>query len=230
MTVWLGQLGWHVEHASSGEDALRLAMAKPPDMMTVDVMLPGMDGWTLLKRLRDQEALARVPILIVSVVASESQGRALGATAVVNKPLSQDDLLHALRKNGLMASSLRVVMLTGQHPSILEIRQALEREGHVVQVVHNRKDLEVALACWHPDVAVFDLSFADHLAFDVLTVSREQEAPPFILALQGDNQWLCQSAMDHGKANMRPLEESRVLLDIMKQADLSMTVAMKHPD
>ena len=221
MALWFEQLGWDVEHAVTAEEALRQATATPPDVITVDIMLPGMDGWNLLQRLRAKETLAHIPVLVVSVVASEAQGRAYGATAVANKPLSQDDLLAVLRRSGLMGAPLRVVMLTGQHPSILEVRHALEQEGHAVQVVHNKKDLEAILGSWHPDVVIFDLSFADHLAFDALEVSGEwhEHAPPFILALQGDDQWLYQSTAEIKEVPGQPLGVSRVLLDIMQQAD-----------
>ena len=235
MALWLGQLGWLVKHARNGEDALRQIMAGPPDVVTLDVMLPGMSGWTLLKRLREQETLAHIPVLVVSVVASETQGFALGATAVIDKPLSQNDLLAALHHSGLVGASipaLRVVMLTQQqHPAILEVRRALEQEGHAVQVIQHKKELEAALSSWNPDVAILDLSSAIQLTSDVLTPYRDdnKSTPSLILVLQGDNRWFYRCA-DHGTTDEWLFERSRVLLDILQHADLYKASGAREPD
>src|SRR5690606_14497679 len=68
-----------VMQAASGDEALELAKRHRPAAITLDVMMPGMDGWTVLQRLKDDPETASIPVVMVSMVADQSVGVALGA-------------------------------------------------------------------------------------------------------------------------------------------------------
>ncbi len=89
-------------HAATAEAALGLAAQHPLSLITLDIMLPDMDGWELLGRLRQAPELARVPIVIVSIVADRNRGFALGAAAIMQKPMSRQELSDALVEVGLL--------------------------------------------------------------------------------------------------------------------------------
>jgi CheY-like chemotaxis protein len=88
--------GFKVLHAASAEAGLALAMQEPMSLITLDIMLPDMDGWELLSRIKQVPALARIPIVIVSIVADRNRGFALGAAAVMQKPISRQELYESL--------------------------------------------------------------------------------------------------------------------------------------
>src|SRR6185295_5512534 len=74
--------GFRVLHAASAEAALTLAMQQPLSLITLDIMLPHMDGWEFLSRVKQVPELRSVPVVIISIVADRNKGFALGAAAV----------------------------------------------------------------------------------------------------------------------------------------------------
>jgi DNA-binding response OmpR family regulator len=99
--VQLEAEGFKVLHAPSAELALVLAMQQPLSLITLDILLPQMDGWELLGRFKLLPGLARIPIVIISIVADHNKGFALGAAAIMQKPISRQELHVSLGELGL---------------------------------------------------------------------------------------------------------------------------------
>jgi CheY-like chemotaxis protein len=99
--VQLEAEGFKVLHAASAEDALVLAAQHPLLLITVDVMLPNMDGWELLSRIKATPALTHIPVMVISIVADRTKGLELGAAAVIQKPVSRQELSASLVELGL---------------------------------------------------------------------------------------------------------------------------------
>ncbi|MCE7937433.1 DNA-binding response regulator [bacterium] len=92
MTLFLSRSGYGVEVAHSGMDGLARFQARPPHLVILDVMMPGMDGWDVCRRLRDQ---ANVPIIMLTARDSENDrvmGLRMGADDYVTKPFSLKEL------------------------------------------------------------------------------------------------------------------------------------------
>ena len=87
--------------ADTAESAFDLAARQPLSLITVDIMLPNIDGWEFLKRAKRLPALRSVPIVIISIVADQGKGFALGAAAVMQKPISRQELYESLVDLGL---------------------------------------------------------------------------------------------------------------------------------
>lgn len=90
--VWVGKAGYRTVTARTGPDALRRFYDERPDLVVLDVALPGLDGWQLLERLRE---FSRVPIIMVTARGSEAEkirGLKLGADDYITKPLSFPEL------------------------------------------------------------------------------------------------------------------------------------------
>jgi DNA-binding response OmpR family regulator len=88
--------GHDVETASRGEEALERAAATSPDLLIMDVMMPGLDGWDTLQRLRDQPAFASTPVILLSARAQDedrSRGLALRSVSYVAKPFDPARLM-----------------------------------------------------------------------------------------------------------------------------------------
>jgi PAS domain S-box-containing protein len=99
--VQLEAEGFTVLHAGCAEDALVLAAAQPLALITLDIMLPDMDGWEFLGRIKQVPELARIPVVIISIVADQAKGCALGAAAIMQKPISRQELCESLVELGL---------------------------------------------------------------------------------------------------------------------------------
>jgi CheY-like chemotaxis protein len=104
--------GFRVLHALSAEDAMQLAMEQPVSLITLDIMLPGMDGWSFLRRLKAAPALAQIPVVIISIEADASRGEALEAAAVLQKPISRQELTDSLLALQLVPTNDRSARVT----------------------------------------------------------------------------------------------------------------------
>jgi two-component system cell cycle sensor histidine kinase PleC len=97
--------GFKVLHAASAEVALALAVQQPLSLITLDILLPTMDGWELLEQLKHLPALGHIPVVVISIVADRSKGFALGAAAVMQKPISRQQLYASLVELGLVPNA-----------------------------------------------------------------------------------------------------------------------------
>jgi signal transduction histidine kinase/DNA-binding response OmpR family regulator/HAMP domain-containing protein len=105
----LAREGYRVIYASTGEEAMELARKDRPDAITLDIMMPQVDGWSVLRMLKADADLAPIPVVLVSLTADRGLGFALGAAAVLTKPVDRAELAAALREH----------CATVAHPSIL---------------------------------------------------------------------------------------------------------------
>jgi CheY-like chemotaxis protein len=87
--------------ARSGEDGLRTVQQVMPDAILLDLMMPGMDGWELLQRLRTDGDTQDIPVIICSVINDPELAYSLGASKFVPKPVTRETLLEALREVGI---------------------------------------------------------------------------------------------------------------------------------
>jgi CheY-like chemotaxis protein len=94
--------GFEVETATRGEEAIRKAAELHPDVIVMDVMMPGLDGWTVTERLREDPGTADTPIVLLSARMRDddrSRGYALGVVDYVNKPFDPTDLVEVVRRH-----------------------------------------------------------------------------------------------------------------------------------
>jgi signal transduction histidine kinase/CheY-like chemotaxis protein len=99
MSRFLGKLGFHVVAAANGEEGLRLARQVRPLVITLDVVMPECDGWTVLKKLKSESALAEIPVIMVTIVDNEAMGLDLGASNYLIKPVDRDRLAVLIEKH-----------------------------------------------------------------------------------------------------------------------------------
>ncbi len=163
--------GFEVSRAGNAETGLLLAQQEMPDLVVLDVFLPGMDGWELLARLKAEAALAYIPVVIVSVAADQHQGYALGAAEVLQKPLQRDELLAVLAKLGFRPRPGQpyAVLVADDDPKAVEIISTfLENAGHHVLRAYGGRDAIESARRSHPDLVVLDLMMPDVSGFEVV--------------------------------------------------------------
>jgi signal transduction histidine kinase/CheY-like chemotaxis protein len=99
MSRFLSKLGFHVVAAANGEEGVRLARQVRPLVITLDVVMPECDGWTVLKKLKSDSALAEIPVIMVTIVDNEAMGLDLGASNYLIKPVDRDRLAVLIEKH-----------------------------------------------------------------------------------------------------------------------------------
>ncbi len=124
----------HFELATSGADGLELAMALLPDLIILDVLLPQLDGWSVLKRLKAEATTCNIPVLMLSIDEQAEHGITLGAANFLRKPVNTDALARevAALLNG-RNELLRVLLVEDDAQLRGYLRRTLEHNGWVVQ-------------------------------------------------------------------------------------------------
>ncbi|RMF19431.1 MAG: response regulator [Deltaproteobacteria bacterium] len=139
--------GYHVIEAASGEEALEVARRRTPSLVTLDVMMPDMSGWDVLRVLREDGDLRSVPVLLLSVLAGREHSEhalKLGANAVLSKPVDETELLAAVNKL-LRPGDGEVLIIDSDLAQSATIKTELARQGYsVVQAFDARTGLEFA--------------------------------------------------------------------------------------
>jgi PAS domain S-box-containing protein len=170
--------GFTVLHAASAEAALALAVQQPLSLITLDIMLPNMDGWEFLDRIKHVPALMRIPVLIISVVADRNRGFALGAAAVMQKPMSRQDLSESLGELGLLplpsGHTLKVLVIDDDPDAVeLVAVRIVGLASTVLRAYGGREGIAVARQEL-PDVIILDLMMPEVNGFDVAKALSEQ--------------------------------------------------------
>jgi PAS domain S-box-containing protein len=175
--VHLEAEGFKVLHAETAETALVLAGQQPLSLITLDIMLPKMDGWELLGRLKQIPALRHVPIVIVSIVADRNKGFALGAAAVMQKPISRQELYDSLTDLDLIpldpGGELRILVIDDDPAEVDLIEVYIDGlAGKFLRAYGGREGIEIAKREL-PDLIVLDLMMPDVNGFDVVVALHD---------------------------------------------------------
>ena len=164
--------GFTVLHAPSAEAALAVVAQQPLSLITLDIMLPNMDGWEFLSRIKQMPEPQTIPIVIISIVADRSKGFSLGAAAVMQKPLSRQELYEALVDLGLFplpeGQTLKVLVVDDDPKAVdLIALRILDLYGTVLRAYGGREAIDLA-GRELPDLIVLDLMMPEVNGFDVV--------------------------------------------------------------
>ncbi len=172
MSRFLTRERFQVAQAAGGEEGLRLARTLRPDAITLDVMMPGLDGWAVLAALKADPATADIPVVMLTIVDDRSHGYALGAAEYLTKPVERERLLEVLaryRRDGL-------VLLVEDDAALRElVRRVLEREGYAVVDAEDGRDALERVRERVPGVILLDLMMPVMDGFEFLAELRREE-------------------------------------------------------
>jgi len=141
---FLHRKGFHVECASNGQEGLRLARQLHPAAITLDVMMPGMDGWAVLSALKSQPEVADIPVVMLTIVDDKNLGYGLGATDYMIKPVDRERLAEILMKFRDVPPPRRALVIDDEEPARQMLTRILNNLKNVYMGARNfRKALEV---------------------------------------------------------------------------------------
>ena len=157
MQRFLGSEGFRVETAASGEEGVRKAAEVQPDAITLDVMMPGMDGWAVLTALKRNPAVADIPVIMLTMVDEKSMGYALGAADYLTKPIDRNRLAAVLERYRKEHPHRRVLLVEDDVPTREMMRRTLEKIGlEVIEAENGAVALE-KVAEAPPELILLDL-------------------------------------------------------------------------
>ena len=173
MHRFLTKEGFRVVTASGGEEGLRHARELKPDAITLDVMMPGMDGWAVLSALKAEPAVADIPVIMLTIVDDRNLGYALGASDYLTKPIDRERLVPVLKKH----RRDRPVLVVDDDVVLRQLlRRMLEPEGYTVVEAENGRAALQQLRTVLPSVILLDLMMPEMDGFEFVTEFRRHES------------------------------------------------------
>ena len=173
----LSSAGYLTIHARHGEEALKLAREARPLAVTLDLVLPGIDGWDVLKRLKTDDVTRDVPVVIISVVDNRDLGMALGADDYFVKPVDRTRFLERVWELTSAHGSKPRVLVIDDDPSVHALLgDEMTRLGYTVQSAFSGETGVRAASENAPDVIILDLMMPGMSGFDVAGALKENPA------------------------------------------------------
>jgi signal transduction histidine kinase/CheY-like chemotaxis protein len=170
----LAKYGFRIESAFNGEEGLRMARKFHPQMITLDVMMPGMDGWTVLASLKSDPDLAEIPVIMLTIVDNKNFGYALGAADYLTKPIDRERMSSVLLR--YRGNAVNTALVVEDDPASREmLRRSLENEGWVVVEADNGRTALDRLALKPPSVVLLDLMMPEMDGFEFLAEMHRHE-------------------------------------------------------
>jgi len=167
ISEYLAQEGYNILTATSGEKALRLAQEHRPFAITLDVIMPEMDGWEVLQHLKENPGTKDIPVIIVSVSDDKATGFALGAVGYVTKPVDRDLLVGEI--NRIDGPTPHTIMVVDDNEiERKEMAGIIEEEGMKALVAEDGRRCMDMIQESLPDVLVLDLIMPEVDGFEVL--------------------------------------------------------------
>lgn len=167
-----------VLRATTAEAALAMLNTGPlPDLISLDILLPGMDGWDFLARIKEDQRLAHIPVVIISILSGSSKGLSLGAAAVLQKPILTKDLAGVLAKLGFgqprTAGEPVSILVIDDDQYAVEIVSAHLQQAHfnILCAYGGAEGIRMAQS-YLPDLIVLDLMMPEVSGFEVVEKLR----------------------------------------------------------
>lgn len=172
----VASLGGRSAGAATGQDGIRLAREMSPDLITLDLMMPGMDGWQVMQTLQEQDDLKGIPVVVVSLVAEEKTHGLVGPLSILPKPLDRDSLARTLKKGMGIG---RVLVVEDDPDSQQLLASFLYEEGAAeVRVVAGAEDGIRALRTFQPNLVLLDLVLPQGGGNAFLEKLSDLDSPP----------------------------------------------------
>jgi signal transduction histidine kinase/CheY-like chemotaxis protein/ligand-binding sensor domain-containing protein len=165
--------GLQVKAASDGRAGLELARALRPDIITLDVMMPGLDGWAVLSALKADPATAAIPVVMLSIVDDRNIGFSLGAADYLTKPIDFSRLHTLVAKYRKPVETQSVLLVEDDARTRELLRRTLQKEGWRVDEAENGR---AGLACVNermPSLILLDLMMPEMDGFGFLEALRK---------------------------------------------------------
>ncbi|MFE1627323.1 hybrid sensor histidine kinase/response regulator [Brevibacillus reuszeri] len=161
--------------ASNGQEGIRLARELRPSLISLDVLMPGMDGWSVLTALKNDPELAGIPVIMISMTDDKNLGYALGASEFLVKPVYRDKLVSVLDKHLPERQTKTVLVIEDDDTTSHMMTKMLEKEGYRVKQAGDGRIALESVAEALPQLILLDLMMPNMDGFEFVTELRKRE-------------------------------------------------------
>ena len=175
MRRYLNREGIYAVIAGTGEEGLRLAREIRPVLITLDVMMPGMDGWAVLQALKADPELCKIPVIMATILGDRGLGYALGAAEYLIKPITRDKLAEVLGRYSCNPTPCQVLLVEDDLDSREVLTAMLRGEGWQVNVASDGLEALASIEKKVPNLILLDLMMPNMDGFEFAFEVRKRE-------------------------------------------------------
>jgi len=172
----LAREGYGVVEAADGQTGLRLAKELRPDLITLDILMPGMDGWAVLAGLKADPDLAATPVILQTILEDRNMGFALGASEYLTKPIDRKRLAALVKRYVPSPAAGPVLVVEDDAPTRALLQRALTKAGWSVAEAENGRVALERISDARPALVLLDLMMPEMDGFEFLDALRRSEA------------------------------------------------------
>lgn len=172
---YLSKIGYQVAIASTGEEGLKLAKKLRPNAITLDVMMPGMDGWQVLATLKADQELSHIPVIMLTMAENKDIGYSLGASEYLVKPVTRDQLATVLRKYRAKKMTFSVMVIEDDLTTRDMVKRMLSKEGWLVLESDNGLNALKLIERQKPSLILLDLMMPEMDGFEFILHLRQHD-------------------------------------------------------
>ncbi len=172
----LTKAGFTVDVADSGAEGLEKARVLRPQIITLDIAMPGISGWQVLSQLKADPDLRHIPVVIVTMIDRQAKGFALGADEYIQKPIVREQLIETLFRLIPKGQTHPLLVVEDDEAAREALRRILEGEGLEVRSACDGTEALECLRAERPGLILLDLMMPGMDGFQLLEELRSQEA------------------------------------------------------
>ncbi|MGB1109503.1 MAG: response regulator [Gammaproteobacteria bacterium] len=159
----------------SGEAALRIVKEQSPDLITLDLMMPGIDGWETLRRLKSDVETRDIPVVVISIVADKRRAVVLGAVDALSKPVAEEAFQSVLRHHLGEAASANLLIVDDDADARDLLGQYVDTSQNTARFAENGQDALSVMESFTPDLIFLDLMMPIMDGVTFLRMIRSEE-------------------------------------------------------
>jgi len=176
MERYVAKTGWTVAYADSGPEGLRLARKLRPKVICLDILMPSMDGWSVLSALKNDPELADIPVVIWSMTSDRQLGYTLGVSEYLTKPVERDRLIKVMEKYIPSSEEHHVLVIEDDATASELMTRLLLKEGYAVSRAGNGRIALEQMAAAVPSLILLDLMMPEMDGFQFISELRKKES------------------------------------------------------
>ncbi|MBF0224160.1 MAG: response regulator [Desulfobacterales bacterium] len=173
---YLEDAGYQVTIALGGKEGINLAKNIKPYAILLDILMPNMDGWEVLGKLKSNSQTKDIPVIIVSISHDRSTGMALGASGYIHKPVDKSILLTEIEKISAVYKIYRIAAVDDDPIIRQQIKMLLEEKNYIVETFSNGKEFLISSSTNPPDLIILDLVMPEMDGFEVLEKIKKESS------------------------------------------------------
>ena len=179
LAATLGKEGYQITYAKDGIEALHLMRTHPPDVVTLDVMMPKMDGWSVLGIMKSEPQLAHIPVIMLTIVDHRNLGFSLGASEYMTKPIDRNRLIALIEKFAVSRRDGTVLVVDDDPDVRAMVKATIDDVGMKATTVANgQAALDWLASHRQPALVLLDLMMPIMDGFEFL--ERVRQNPDYV--------------------------------------------------